>query len=71
MSKIEPEKRKFPDFNWNTKDRIRKWQDILVDSPNYEEIKYSADNELFNQAQEAIDKERAKEEAKKPKRVRK
>ncbi|SHG73472.1 OstA-like protein [Chryseobacterium oranimense] len=71
MSKIEPEKRKFSDFNWNTKDRIRKWQDILVDSPNYEEIKYSADNELFNQAQEAIDKERAKEEAKKPKRVRK
>ncbi|PQA95755.1 organic solvent tolerance protein OstA [Chryseobacterium shigense] len=71
MSKIEPEKRKFSDFNWNTKDRIRKWQDILVDSPNYEEIKYSSDNELFNQAQEAIDKEKAKEEAKKPKRVKK
>jgi len=71
MSKIEPDKRKFPDFNWNTKDRIRKWQDILVDSPNYEEIKYSSDNELFDQAQQAIDKEKAKEEAKKPKRVRK
>ncbi len=26
MSMIEPSKRKFPDFNWNTKDRIRKWQ---------------------------------------------
>lgn len=71
MSKIEPSKRKFPDFNWNTKDRIRKWQDILVDSPNYEEIKYSSDNELYDQAQEVIEKERAKEEAKKPKRVRK
>ncbi|KMQ65674.1 organic solvent tolerance protein OstA [Chryseobacterium angstadtii] len=71
MSKIEPDKRKFSDFNWNTKDRIRKWQDILVDTPNYEEIKYTADNELFNQAQDAIDKEKAKEEAKKPKRVRK
>jgi len=71
MSKIEPDKRKFPDFNWNTKDRIRKWQDILVDSPNYEEIKYSSDNELFDQAQQAIDKEKAKEEAKNPKRVRK
>ncbi|MDN3691561.1 OstA-like protein [Chryseobacterium tructae] len=71
MSKIEPAKRKFPDFNWNTKDRIRKWQDILVDSPNYEEIKYSSDNELYNQAQEAIEKEQAKEEAKKPKRTRK
>ncbi|SFN13756.1 OstA-like protein [Chryseobacterium oleae] len=71
MSMIEPDKRKFSDFNWNTKDRIRKWQDILVDSPNYEEIKYTSDNELFNKAQEAVDKERAKEEAKKPKRVRK
>ncbi|KXH85596.1 OstA-like protein [Chryseobacterium kwangjuense] len=71
MSKLEPEKRKFSDFNWNTKDRIRKWQDILVDTPDYEEIKYTADNELFNQAQDAIDKEKAKEEAKKTKRVRK
>lgn len=71
MSKIEPEKRKFSDFNWNTRDRIRKWQDILVDSPGYEEIKYTADNELFDQAQSAIEKEKAKEEAKKPKRVKK
>ena len=71
MSKIEPSRRKFPDFNWNTKDRIRKWQDILVDTPNYEETKYSSDNELYDQAQEVIEKQRAKEEAKKPKRVRK
>jgi lipopolysaccharide export system protein LptA len=71
MSKIEPARRKFPDFNWNTKDRIRKWQDILVDSPNNEEIQYTADSELFDKAQKAIDDEKAKEEAKKPKRVRK
>ncbi|MBK1897811.1 OstA-like protein [Chryseobacterium paridis] len=71
MSKIEPARRKFADFNWNTKDRIRKWQDILVDTPGYEEIKYEADNKLYDQAKEAIDKEKAKEEAKKPKRVRK
>lgn len=71
MSMIEPSKRKFPDFNWNTKDRIRKWQDILVDTPNNEEIQYTADNELFDQAQKAIDDEKAKEEAKKPKRTRK
>ncbi|PZU25303.1 MAG: organic solvent tolerance protein OstA [Chryseobacterium sp.] len=71
MSMIEPEKRKFQDFNWNTKDRIRKWQDILVDTPNYEEIKYTSDNELYDKAQQAIEAERAKEEAKKPKRVRK
>ncbi|WP_426479787.1 OstA-like protein [Chryseobacterium sp. CBSDS_008] len=71
MSMIEPAKRKFPDFNWNTKDRIRKWQDILVDTPNYEEIQYTADSELFDKAQKAIDDEKAKEEAKKPKRTRK
>lgn len=70
MSMIEPEKRKFPDFNWNTKDRILKWQDILVDTPNYEEIKYESDDTLYNKAQEAVEKEKAKEEAKKPKRVR-
>lgn len=71
MSKIEPEKQKFPDFNWNTRDRIRKWQDILVDTPNYEEIKYESGNSLYDQAQEAINKQKAAEEAKKPKRVRK
>ncbi|WP_223599983.1 OstA-like protein [Chryseobacterium sp. GVT01B] len=71
MSKIEPARRKFPDFNWNTKDRIRKWQDILVDTPNNEEIQYTADSELFDKAQKAIDDEKAKEEAKKPKRTRK
>lgn len=71
MSKIGPDKKKFPDFNWNTKDRIRKWQDILVDTPNYEEIKYESGDTLFNQAQEIIDKQKAAEEAKKPKRVRK
>ncbi|ALR31137.1 organic solvent tolerance protein OstA [Chryseobacterium sp. IHB B 17019] len=70
MSKIEPARRKFPDFNWNTKDRIMKWQDILVDTPNYPEIKYESDDTLYNQAQEVIEKEKAKEEAKKPKRVR-
>lgn len=71
MSKIEPSKRKFLDFNWNTKDKIRKWQDILVDTPNYEEVKYEAETSLYDKAQEAIDKEKAKEEAKKPKRTRK
>ncbi len=71
MSMIEPSKRKFPDFNWNTKDRILKWQDILVDSPNYPEIKYESDTTLYDSAQKVIEDEKAKEEAKKPKRVRK
>ncbi|MBQ0152975.1 MAG: organic solvent tolerance protein OstA [Chryseobacterium sp.] len=71
MSKISPEQKKFPQYNWNTKDRIRKWQDILVDTPDYPEIKYETDNELFDSAQDVINKAREKEEAKKPKRVKK
>jgi hypothetical protein len=36
----------------------------LVDSPNYEEIKYTSDNELYDKAQEAIEKERLKKRLK-------
>ena len=64
MSKISREKRFFPDFNWNTKDRLRKWQDIFLETPDYEEIKYESDDKLFNAAQKAIDDAKAKEEAK-------
>lgn len=71
MSLISREQRFFPDFNWNTKDRLRTWRDIFVESPDYEETKYEADDALYNAAQKAIDDEKAKEEAKKPKRVRK
>lgn len=71
MSKISKEQRFFPDFNWNTKDRLRKWQDIFLDSPNYEEKVYESDDRLYNKAQEAIEKEKAKLEAQKPKRIKK
>ena len=71
MSQISREKRFFPDFNWNTKDRLRKWEDIFLDTPDYEEVKYESDDALYNAAQKAIDDEKLKEEAKKPKRVRK
>lgn len=71
MSKISREKRFFPDFNWNTRDRLRKWQDIFIDTPQYEEIKYESDDKLYDAAQKAINDAKAKEEAKKPKRVRK
>ncbi len=47
MSMIAPDKRKFTDFNWNTKDRPRKWEDIFLDTPNYEEVKYETDDTLF------------------------
>lgn len=71
MSKISNEERFLQGFNWNTKDRLRKWQDIFLDTPNYEEIKYSAENPLFDAAQKEIEKAKAAEEAKKPKRVKK
>lgn len=71
MSKISKKDRFFPDFNWNTKDRPRKWTDIFLDTPNNEEIKYESDDKLYDKAQEAIEKEKAKQEAKKPKRIKK
>lgn len=71
MSMISREKRFFPDFNWNTKDRPRKWQDIFLDTPNYEEVKYESDDKLYDEAQKAVNDAKAKEEAKKPKRTRK
>ncbi len=71
MSKIAPEKRKFPDFNWNTKDRPRKWDDIFLDTPNYPEIKYETDDELFKKAEEIRKKEEEKRKPKTPKRDRK
>lgn len=71
MSMISKEQRFFPDFNWNTKDRLLKWSDIFLDSPNNEEIVYESDDRLFLQAKKIADEKRAKEEAKKPKRVRK
>lgn len=71
MSKIAPEKRKFPDFNWNTKDRLRKWEDIFLDTPNYEETKYETDDVLFKKAEELRKKEEEKRKPKTPKRDRK
>ena len=70
MSKISDEQRFLPGFNWNTKDRLMKWQDIFLDSPDYEEIKYISDNPLFQAAETEAAKKRAEEEAKNPKRTR-
>lgn len=71
MSKISNEQRFLRNFNWNTKDRLRKWRDILVDTPNYEETKYTSENPLFDAAKKSIEDAKAAEEAKNPKRVRK
>lgn len=71
MSKIPLDKRKFPDFNWNTKDRLKKWQDIFLDSPENQEIHYTANTEYFDKEQERISKEEMKKNAKNIKRKRK
>lgn len=71
MSLIAKEKRFFPDFNWNTKDRLKTWRDIFVDTPNYEPTIYTSDDSKYQEAQEEIRKQKEKEEAKKPKRNRK
>lgn len=71
MSKIDKEKRFLSGFNWNTKDRLRKWQDIFLDTPNNPENQYISDDSLYDKAQDLVRKEREKEQAKKPKRIKK
>lgn len=71
MSKISPDNRKFPDFNWNTKDRPKKWQDIFLDSPENEEIKYEPDTQLFDQAEAQRKKEEDLKNTTKNKRIKK
>lgn len=71
MAKISKEKRFFPDFNWNTKDRPRKWQDIFLETPNYPETQYTSDDNLYLKSQEEIQKIQQKERDKKPKRIKK
>ncbi len=71
MSLISREKRFFPDFNWNTRDRLQKWTDIFLDTPNYEEIKYESDDSLYNKAEEVRLKLEEKNKPKTPIRVRK
>lgn len=70
MSKISNEKRFFNDFNWNTKDRLKKWQDIFLDTPDYPEEEYISDNPFYEKAKAILDQQKAEEEAKKPKRTR-
>lgn len=71
MSKISCEQRFFKDFNWNTKDRPRKWEDIFLDSPNYPETQYESDNSLFDRAESERKKQEEKNKPKTPTRVKK
>lgn len=71
MSKISPQQRKFSDFNWNTKDRPKKWQDIFLDSPKYEEVQYQPDTQLFDQAEIQRKKEEEQKNPTKNKRIKK
>lgn len=71
MSAVSKEKRFFPDFNWNTKDRLRRWQDIFLDSPNYPETVYISDDQLYLKAKELRQKKEEAQKNKGPKRQRK
>lgn len=71
MSKIDNEKRFLQGFNWNTRDRLQKWQDIFEESPNYPEEQYQSNNPWLENAQREQEQLKAQEEAKKPKRQRK
>lgn len=71
MSLIPKEKRFFQDFNWNTKDRPLKWQDIFLDSPNYPETVYESDNSLYEAAEKLRKEEQEKNRPKTPSRTRK
>jgi len=54
MSQVSKGKRFFPDFNWNTRDRPQKWQDIFLDTPNYPEKKYISDDSHYIIAQRIL-----------------
>ena len=71
MSKISKQKRFFPDFNWNTKDRLQRWRDIFLDTPNYPEKEYISDNALYDAAQSIIKSKEDAQKAKEPQRVKK
>lgn len=71
MSKISKDERFFKDFNWNTKDRLQKWGDIFLDTPNYPEIVYQSDNSLFERAEAERKKMEEKNKPKTPVRVKK
>ena len=71
MSKISKDQRFFKDFNWNTKDRLQKWGDIFLDTPNYPEIVYESDNSLFDRAEAERKKLEEKNKPKTPVRVKK
>ena len=71
MSLLADNERFLATFSWNTRDRPRRWQDILVDSPGYPEETLQSVNP-YREATEAARKKAAEEaEAKKPKRIRK
>lgn len=71
MSKISKQDRFFKDFNWNTKDRLQKKDDIFLDTPNYPEIVYESDNSLFERAETERKKLEEKNKPKVPVRVKK
>lgn len=71
MSMVSKEKRFFPDFDWNTKDRLQKWEDIFLDSPNYPPTKYISENPYYQAAQELVKIKKDEQKSKEPQRKKK
>ncbi|WP_018675913.1 OstA-like protein [Riemerella columbina] len=71
MSMVSKDKRFFPDFNWNTRDRLKTWRDIFLDTPNYPETQYTSDDSLYEKAKALKQKAEAEKQKNEPKRKRK
>jgi len=71
MSKIPKEKRFFSDFSWNTRDRLQKWQDIFLDTPNYPEKQYISDDRYYIASQRILQQKSEDMKPKEPVRKRK
>jgi len=71
MSQVPKEKRFFSDFNWNTRDRLQKWKDIFLDTPNYPEKKYTSDDSYYIAAQKILQQKSENIKPKEPVRKRK
>jgi lipopolysaccharide export system protein LptA len=57
MFKINKDQRFLPNFNWNTKDRLHRWEHIFLDTPNNPEIVYESDDKAFLEAEKLKQKQ--------------
>ncbi|NAW50528.1 LPS export ABC transporter periplasmic protein LptC [Elizabethkingia argentiflava] len=71
MSQVSQKKRFFSDFNWNTSDRLQRWKDIFLNTPNYPQKEYTSDNTLYEVAESLKKMKKDENQEKEPQRRRK